>query len=221
MIIMSHRDVLHAYGDKRSSRGERGYSLIEIVIAITILMIMSAISLPYFFNYKRMYKTEDEAIKIIDLLREANQLALNRRRVIRVEVSVGNAGAPTLRMIDERGTDPDVVIKTIPLDPMSDVRIDTAPAGVPAPPPNYPAAVYNANVWIARFRNDGTVVNAADVPISATLYLWRPVMSETTPFSMANMTPGRPLETRAVTIFGGSGAIRYWKFNGTAFVAAQ
>lgn len=222
---MSYRGV--GNGRKRISLHDAmgGYSLVEILVVMALIAVMTAISLPYFFNFSRMYKSEDQAIKVMDLMREAGQLALTRRRIFRIELDRNNIDQPVLRMIDENGlgSSDDAVIKTIPLEPLNRVRMDLAPAGITAPnPPNYPAAAYTSNVWTIRFTSSGSVLGAVGTtPVSATLYSWRPVMETGTPFSISNLTPARSEEVRAVTIYGGSGAVRYWKYNGTAWVASQ
>ena len=199
-----------------------GYSVIELLVVLGIIGLLSAFSFAYLYNYTRMYKTEDQAIKVMDLMREAAQTALNRRRTVRFEMDVSNPARPVARIIDENGAAADILMKTIPLEPLKEVRMDAAPLGVARPnPPNYADAAYSGNVWSARFRSDGSVVNAADNPISATLYAWRPVNETSQPFTMSNLTPKRLTETRAITVFGGSGAVRYWKHNGTAFVPYQ
>ena len=196
--------------------------MIELVVVLGIIGMLSAVSLAYMYNYKRTFKTEDQAIKVMDLMREAAQRALNRRRTVRFEMDVSNVARPVVRLWDENGVGAAVLIKTIPLEPMKEVRMDVAPAGATRPnPPNYADAAYVGNIWTARFRSDGSVVNNADLPISATLYAWRPISETSQPFSMSNLTPKRLEETRAITVFGGSGAVRYWKHNGTTFVPFQ
>lgn len=210
------------------SRGENGFSVTELLTVVAVIMILSAISIPYFFSYSKLYKSEDQALKVMDLMREASQLALNKRRTVRFEIDLTQNA---VLIIDENGADDDVRIKLIPLEKTSEVRMDMAPDGVSAPaPPNYPNAVFDDDtlghqaggnsvsgnlVWQARFRSDGTVVNADGNPISVTLYSWPPV----TPGSSASR--GENNEVRAITMFGGSGAVKYWRYRGDEFVAYQ
>ena len=192
-----------------------GYSLVETVIAMVILLILTAVSLPYIVNYKRLYKTEDQAIKVMDLMREAGQLALTKRRTIRVDIDLSNPANPVIRMADNSGAT-DILAKTIPLEPSSQVRMDIAPTGVAVPaPPGYAIPTLAAGVWSLQFRTNGSVTNAAGIPISGTLILWPP---STVPYNASNLTPRSPSEVRAITVFGGSGAVRYWKYNGATFV---
>ena len=201
-----------------------GFSLMEIIIVLVVIAIMTAISLPYIYNYKKTYKSEDQALKVMDLMREASQMALTRRRTIRFELDLTNNAA---LIIDENGTNPDTQIKSIPLESVNEVRYDRIPTGVSVPtPPTYPDAVFASdtlghqvgaatvtgnNVWAARFNRDGSAVDAANAPISVNLYFWSPV----TPGSL---TPRNKGEIRAITLFGGSGSVRYWKHNGTTFL---
>lgn len=201
-----------------------GFSLIELLIVLSVIVIVVAISVPYLFSYRKLYRSEDQALKVMDLMREANQLALNRRRTMRFEIDLTDN---TVLLIDENGPAPDTLIKAIPLDSVSEVRIDAAPSGVSRPnPPNFTDATFGTDtvghlrgsttvtghrVWAARFRSDGSVVNGTNTPLSATLYSWPPK----TP---GNSTPRATAEVRAITMFGSSGAVRYWKHNGTTFV---
>lgn len=221
-MIASNRHCKSLRAQASGKSNIRGYSLVELVVALTIVTILTAISIPYMMSNRRMYRSEDQALKIMDQMREAGQLALSKRRVMRIEIDQSNVALPVMRMIDENGVNPDILIKTLPLFPLSEVRMDVAPGGVlPPTPPNYAPAVYTANIWSIRFRSDGSVVNAADIPISATLYSWRPINETNIPFNISVTTPARLEEVRAVTIFGGSGAVRYWKHNGTTFLGSQ
>lgn len=203
----------------------KGYSLAELIIALIIVGILSAISLPYIFNYRRVYKSEEQARTLMDLMKETGQLALTRRRTHRFEIDLTN---DEILIIDEgnAGAADDTRIKAIPLIPENEIRVDTAPVGVIKPiPPDYNNAVFGNdtighriggrrvsgnNVWAARFKSNGSVVDAAGNPVSATLFIW-------SPSDAANGVARSLTEVRAVTVFSGSGAVRYWKYNGEDF----
>lgn len=205
----------------------KGFSLIEVIIVLVIIAILTAISLPYIYNYRTLYRSEDQALKVMDLMREANQLALTRRRTMRFEIDLTDNRA--LIIDEDTRTTPAVhrEVKALLLDDVSDVRIDQIPTGISKPsPPAYNDAAFAAdttghqsggttvsgnNVWAIRFKRDGSVVNAADTPVSANLYVW-------TPLTAGSAAPRNKEEVRAITVFGGSGAIRYWKHDGTTFL---
>ena len=218
---------------RRRFAGQRGFSMAELLVVLGIIGIMSAISLPYIVNYRKVLRSEDQAVKIMDLMTETAQLAVTRRRTFRLELDLTDNA---VKVIDERNPDPvslineqDRLLKSIPLDKAGDVRVDIIPTGVTKPnPPNYAniafatdaighlngtTTVTGHSIWVARFQRDGSVVNNAGTPISVNIFVWPPVSS-------GSSTPRNLKEVRAITLFGGSGAVRYWKYNGTTFVAA-
>lgn len=207
--------------------GMRGFSVVELIVVVAIISILTALAIPQIYNSRKLYKPEEQALKVMDLMREASQLALTRRRTMRFEIDLT---ANRVLIIDENtvgtATD-DRQIKAIPLLPPNEVRIDQIPTGVTRPnPPNYTDAAFAADtighlvgattvsgntVWAARFRSDGSVVNAAGTStISVNLYCWEPL-------SAGNAAPRDRKMVRAITMFGGSGAVRYWKHDGTTF----
>lgn len=207
-----------------------GFSLVEIFVVLGVIAILAVVAAPYLYNYNKLYKSEDQAIKIMDLMRETNQLAINKRRTMRFEIDLTDNA---LMIIDEASA-PGTLVKKIPLERTAEVRVDVIPSGVTKPnPPNYTDITFAAdttghiengttvtghNVWACRFRSDGSVVNmaapASAVPVNANIYIWPPV-------SFGSTTPRNLKEVRAITMFGGSGAVRYWKHSGTAFVPNQ
>jgi len=204
-----------------------GFSVIELLVVLGVIALLSVISLPYIVNFTKPYKSEDQSLKVMDLMRETAQLALTRRRTVRFEIDLTDNA---VNIIDENGSDPDRLVKSVPLEATKDVRIDVIPAGVTRPnPPNYANATYTPDslghlrgsttvsgntVFAVRFRSDGSAVSATNVPLNRTMFVWPPLTPGST-------TPRSNREVRAITLFGGSGAIRYWKHNGSTFVAAN
>ena len=91
----------------------------EFVIAMVILGILLAISIPYVFSYRKLYRSEDQSLKVLDLMRETGQLALTRRRNFRFEIDLT---ANAVLIIDENNALPDRLVKSCYYDGMeSDV----------------------------------------------------------------------------------------------------
>ena len=211
----------------KALRSNAGNSVVEILVVVAILMIVTAISVPYLWNSKKLYKSEDQALRMMDLMREAAQTSMTKRRTIRYEIDLTDNA---ILLIDESTGVQGQQLKKIPLELVRDVRVDGIPVGVTKPnPPNYTDAAFATdtvghkvgtttitghNIWSCRFQQDGSVVNAGGVPTSANIYIYPPA-------STGSTTPRRTAEVRAITIFGGSGAVRYWKWTGSAFAANQ
>lgn len=203
----------------QNRKSNRGVSLIELLIVLAIISILTAITIPFVSSYTRAYKSEKQAIQIMDLMREAAQLAMNRRRAMRFELDRTEPALPVARIIDEMGADPDVTIKSIPLEPESSVRMDRLPDGVSAPAsPGFPAAEFEDR-FAVRFRSNGSVVSSTDLPLSATLVFWPPITEPI--YTESNLTPRRGEEIRAITIDAAAGAMRMWKYTGSEWAEGQ
>ncbi|MBV9241634.1 MAG: hypothetical protein JO314_06460 [Acidobacteria bacterium] len=213
---------------KRFHPSEAGASVVEILMVVVVILILSSVAIPYMWNYKKLYKSEDQALRMMDLMREAAQTALTERKTVRYEIDLTDN---SVLLIDESFNAPKgQQIKKIPLESTRDVRVDVIPNGISKPnPPNYTDATFATdnvghmigattitghNVWACRFKSDGSVVNSAGTPLSANLYVWPPQSS-------GSLIPRNTGEIRAITMFGGTGAVRYWKYYGSAFTAYQ
>lgn len=220
------------YADPNGSRlhAQKGTSVAELLIVVVVIMIVATFSILSLTGHKAAYKTDDQALQIIDLLRSASLRAVTQRQTIRVEI---NLTTNNVKMIDENlpaSSADDVVVRSMALQNVADVKLNAQPLNVttlPPSPSNFPTAVYVAsvhpssisnNVFTIRFRIDGTVVNAgtdalgANAAItSSTLFIWPPIPTDAT----RARTTGA---VRAITIFGPTGNIRLWKYSGTSFV---
>ena len=226
MKANSNKKEIYSKTARRSQMS--GFSLVELVVVMVILVILLAITIPNIYQSRKLYKAEEQALKTLDLIQEAGQLALTRRRTMRLEIDLT---ANQIVIIDENAAGTaadDQQLKAVPLLSPGEIRINQMPTNVTKPnPPNYAdatfavdatghkngtATVVGNTVWAARFKSDGSVVNAAGNPISVNLYSWEPLTA-------GNTAARDPKQVKAITVFGGSGAVRYWKYDGTAFKA--
>lgn len=208
---------------------QAGYSVVELTMVVSIVGLLSAFALFELAGHRQAFRTDDQSRRILDFMRDASQRALVQRQLMRLEIDIDTN---TMRIIDENaaGVADDAIVRREALPDQSVVRLvrtvvalNGPPTGVIAPPApsNYNAAAYgvsthplslNSTVSVMRFRPDGTVVDNANNVTSLTLYLWEPSTAD------ANI-PNVLGRVRAVTVFGGTGGIRLWKYNGNNFIA--
>jgi Tfp pilus assembly protein FimT len=208
--------------DKNS---EFGFSIVELLIVLVISTIMLAITGYYFVNHQKLYKPDDQSLKIVDILQEARQRSLTQRETVRVEIDLTDN---IVRLIDENtptiDTD-DREIRRTTLLPQSDVKLQQRPDDISYnPPETLPAAsavfttsIYPSssshNVCTIRFQSNGSVVNAGTNAVGTgatvtglTLHIWAPKKTNANEADIA----------RAITIIGSTGSIRMWEFDRTS-----
>lgn len=204
---------------------ENGFSIAELLIVLVVLSIMTGFAAYYFSAHQKLYKPDDQALKIVDILQEARQRALTQRESIRVEI---NSTLNIARIIDEGSAttaDDDREIRRVTLFGQSEVKFSTRPNNISYNPPETltpPTAVFTTsvyptsttqNVCTIRFQSNGTVLNAGTnatgtgaTPTGVTLLIWSPKASAASDADIA----------RAITIIGTSGSLRLWEFDNTS-----
>jgi prepilin-type N-terminal cleavage/methylation domain-containing protein len=114
---------------------EKGFSLVELLIVVGIITIMSGIAIFALRANKESYKTDDEALMVLDMLQEARFRALSQRETMRVEI---NLVTNQMSIIDENlptVADDDKVIRIMKIIPESEIKISDRPSTVSISPP--------------------------------------------------------------------------------------
>lgn len=203
-------------------QNEKGFSMVELLVVLAIATIMTGFSIFYLTGHQKLYKPDEESLKLVDLLQEARQRSLTQRETMRVEIDLDDSVA---RLIDENTptvSSDDSKIREVTLFPGSTVKLDSRPPDIntfpsesmPVPIAQFTQSVYPSsithNVCTFRFLRNGTVVNAGTNPIGdnstltgATLFIWSPKEGSTTTSEIA----------RAITVVGATGSIRFWEYN--------
>jgi hypothetical protein len=175
-----------------------------VIITLTAAAVFSLVP------QRRAYRTEDAAGQLTNFLRDAYQRALTQRQTMKVQI---DSSSMLIKIIDENTlpVGDEVEVRRAQLSTEISVSQPTVGGSLlnaPAAPYNYPVAVYSSNLWVARFKSDGSVVDAAGNTLSATVF-----------FSLVNMKTSDTNLIRAVTLFGPSGSIRFWRYTGSSFDA--
>lgn len=200
----------------------RGFSMVELLIVLAIITILLGISLFYLSGHERLYRPDEQALKIIDIFQEARQRSLTQRETMRVEIDLTDN---LVRLIDENQpntADDDREVRKMILLPPSEVKIDARPPDIttnpveimPVPaaqfrPSIYPPSVTH-NVCTFRFLRSGTVVNEGTDAVGSnatttglTLFIWSPKKNN----------PNESEIARAITVIGATGSVRFWEYN--------
>ena len=197
--------------NRRSTHREaEGYSVLELLVVVTVIITLTAVAVFSLVPQRRAYGTEDAAGQVTNFLRDAYQRAISQRQTMKVQI---DRSSMLMKIIDENTlpVGDEVEVRRAQLSSeisVSQPTIGGSPLNAPAAPYNYPVAVYSSNLWVARFRSDGSVVDAAGNTLSATVF-----------FSFVNMKTSDTNLIRAVTLFGPSGSIRFWRYTGSSFDA--
>jgi prepilin-type N-terminal cleavage/methylation domain-containing protein len=193
-----------------------GYSLVELLVVISVIAIVTAIAVFSFTNTREKYNADDAANKVMNYFREANSKAVSNHHSYRVTI---NNSTNVISLIDEVSlrsgnndgetiSGDDVLVKQEPVGVRVLLTQPTTPNAVNPPPApfNYAAATFPSNVWTAHFQSDGSVTDVNLAPMSCTMF-FQPIDQQ----NVAQLI-------RAVTLFGPSGSIRFWAYNGTQLV---
>lgn len=199
-----------------------GYSIVELLIVLTIVTIVMSGAFFYLNAHEKLYKTDNQALQVADMLQEARQRSLTQRRTMRVEIDLNDSAA---RLIDENTasiSSDDKVLRELQLFFPNEVRIDAPASEITYNPPepfpvpsaqfktsNYPSSVLH-QVCTIRFQSNGTVTDAGDNDIGSnavlkgvTLHLWSPDQKDAS----------KPEVARALTIIGSTGSVRLWEYH--------
>lgn len=207
---MNSETQLEPANRRSVDRGEDGYSLLQLLVVLSIAIILTAAAVFSLAPQRRAYRTDDAAGQVTNFLRDAYQRALSQRQTMRVQV---DRSTMLIKIIDENtlpGGD-EKEVRREKLNPevsVSQPTVGGSALNPPATPYNYPVAVYSSNLWEVRFRSDGSVVDTAGNSVSATLF-----------FSLVNPKTTDTNLIRAITLFGPSGSIRLWRYTGSSFDA--
>ncbi len=210
--------------NKKKSK-ESGFSIVELLVVLVIILILAGISGYYFASHQKLYKPDDQALRVIDILQEARQRSLTQRESIRVEI---NSTLNIARIIDENEPDSsndDREIRRVTLFAQTEVKFSSRPNNISYDPPEVlpaPTAVFTAsnypssssqNICTIRFQSNGSVRNAGNDSIGTgstitgvTLHIWSPQTGAVNDADIA----------RAITIIGSSGSLRMWEFDNTS-----
>ena len=182
----------------RHLESARGFTLPELLMAIAIFSMITAMSAVGFSSATRAMKGTAGMQQVTAQLRMARDMAISERRSMEVQF-LGTNEIRTVRREIPNGT---TLINQYFLE--GSVQWHRF-ASVPDTPDGFGIAGANsfATQKPSRFLSDGRWVDDAGAALSGNICLG---------------IPGQPVSQRAVTIFGGTGRMRGYTWNGTEWL---
>jgi len=198
-------------GRRRESR-ERGFSMVELCVVVTLILVISAIAITSLKPAVQDANCDTAMRQVISQLRQAREYAITNRRYVQITFPVV-AGQPEIVMtqrddltVGAGGVNP--VLSTIPIhNPESFLVFPTLP-DTPDANGNTAAIVFEGinggPVGGMLFQSDGELVDGATFqPINGSVFL-----------GLAGQLP----TARAVTVLGGTGRVHAWKISGNTWM---
>jgi type II secretory pathway pseudopilin PulG len=191
----------------RSSRRQRGYSIIEIAIVGAIMLILAGLALGSYVRYQRSIEADVVGSDLTAAIRETRARAMAERVTYRVTFTRGGGDQDRFS-----------VARVPPLAPNAQPIVTQLPRGWRfSNTPGAPTTILGladspAGNFILDFRGDGAIET---VPVGGA-----PINVQRTPFNGViflqqdppnAVTPTARLRGRAITVFGLTGRTRLWK----------
>jgi type II secretory pathway pseudopilin PulG len=192
---------------RKKTKNEQGFSLLETVTVIGIMMIMAGIAIFKSFGSMEDYKANSAMDTVVSELRVARQLAISQRRTVLVQFDQTFTGGGGTQHINYQIQPPlgsselpgPLVSTSLPGQTqfMLEPGVPDTPMGFGNLAPIYIGGT-SGGPPIMYFNSTGTFTDSTGLnPLNGTIFLG---------------TPGLSLTARAVTIMGGTGRVRPYTY---------
>ena len=195
----------------RSGHEERGFTLIESMIVIALILVVTAMAIMQMSGPLQNARSDAAMRQVVDQLRQGREYAITNRRYVQF-IFIPPAPVAQIQIILRNdltpGAGPIQAQQPIPIQFPMTFAVFGAMADTPDGYGNA-AAIEFAGVNGGPpagmlFQSDGQLVNAATLlPINGTIFLGAP----------ANQS-----SARAITVMGTTGRIRGWRGNGLNWI---
>jgi type II secretory pathway pseudopilin PulG len=194
---------------RRTKKQDNGFTLLESVVVLGIMMVMMSFAIFKSTNIMPNYKADAAQDVVVSTLRQARQLAITERRDVQVWIDQGFSGPDSVQHINYQvvtiaGDTPQALV-SFGLPKQTQFVLE----GVADTPMGFgnSNAVYIGNVSggpaIMKFRSTGAFTDSLYNPQNGTVFVG---------------IPSQPFTARAVTIMGGTGRVRPYSWTGTAWI---
>jgi type II secretory pathway pseudopilin PulG len=191
--------------DRTRRNGERGYSIIEILIVMVMLFTITAMALIALQPTLQGFKANGSMTLVASELKMARETAITERRNIQVAFAANNTITLTRVLTLGMVANPNEqfgVFRTVQIAAPTQFMLTPGMADTPDAFGKNGAIEFEGIVGgppTMMFQSDGTFVDTAGNLVNGTVFLG---------------IPGMPSAARAVTVLGATGRIRMYRGNG-------
>jgi prepilin-type N-terminal cleavage/methylation domain-containing protein len=187
-----------------AARGQRGFSLIELMVAVMIILVVSAIAITSMRPNLQQSRVDAAMRQVIETFRQAREYSIENRRYVQISFPTNNEMQVTqMNTLTPGAGGVNPVLETVTLAPPLVFNLD----GMPDTPDGYGNAaaldfegIVNGPVGGMVFQSDGEFLDGTTfLPINGSVFLGM---------------PGQQSTARAMTILGTTGRVRGWKSAG-------
>jgi prepilin-type N-terminal cleavage/methylation domain-containing protein len=188
----------------KSAPGQCGFSLIEMMVAVMIILVVSAIAITSLKPNVQQARVDAAMRQVVDMFRQAREYSIENRRYVQISFPANNQMQMTqMNTLTVGAGAVNPVITTVTLAPPLVFNLD----GMPDTPDAYGNSgplvfegIVNGPVGGMVFQSDGEFLDGTTfLPINGSVFLGM---------------PGQQSTARAVTILGTTGRVRGWKSAG-------
>jgi prepilin-type N-terminal cleavage/methylation domain-containing protein len=185
-------------------RDEAGFTLLEIMVTVAVIGVLAAMAIMVSPAMTQHARSESGIAQIMEAMRLGRETAISQRRNVELRF-IGLTAIQTAREdINAAGAvTGTTVLSTVELENHMKFQIEPSVADdTPDGFGNTTAVAFGASPR-RMFTSEGTFVDANGDPLNGTVFL---------------SIHGQPLTQRAITIFGATGLVRAWRWNGRDWV---
>jgi prepilin-type N-terminal cleavage/methylation domain-containing protein len=191
--------MVHRHGEH-----ERGFTMVELMLAITIGLIVMGMAMGGVQGMLKSSRADGGLAAALSAVRAARELSVSSRRNVQLSFGTNTVLNTRVNYCASPCTPTTTLVRTTTLEGRNEFRLTTGLPDTPDGFGNASATAFGA-LLPPMFTTDGSFVNSNGDTLNGTLFIG---------------IPGDTLSARAITIFGATGAMRMWRWNGRAWVEA-